>query len=140
MNYKIWKRKKKFLEVGSSWMLQKLQFRQKSTEFSLGCPMFCKKQQAKYPKRCPKSLWDSLGGISKLIEKKCKLKENYLPVLQTSASTKYCRGSENENIGNIGENIGKCRKHEKQCCKNENIADPDFEDNITNIEILSRYW
>jgi hypothetical protein len=46
-------------------------------------------------------------------------------VLQTSASAKYRRGSEQENIGNIGkisENIGKCSKNEKQCCKNENIG------------------
>jgi hypothetical protein len=32
--------------------------------------------------------------------------------------------------GKISENIGKCRK-------NENIADPDFDDNIANIAILS---
>jgi hypothetical protein len=31
-------------------------------------------------------------------------------VLPTSAAAKYRRGSENENIGNIGENIGKYRK------------------------------
>jgi len=36
-----------------------------------------------------------------------------VPVLQTLASTKYRGGSENENIGNIEENIGKCRKNEK---------------------------
>ena len=36
-----------------------------------------------------------------------------LSVLQTLAVAKYCRGSENENISNIGENIGKCRKNEK---------------------------
>jgi len=61
-------------------------------------------------------------------------------VLQTSASEKYRQGSKNENIGNIREIIGKWRKNEKQCCKNENIADPDFEDNIANIVILSRCW
>jgi hypothetical protein len=31
-------------------------------------------------------------------------------VLLTSATAKYCRGSENKNIGKIGENIGKYRK------------------------------
>jgi hypothetical protein len=34
-------------------------------------------------------------------------------VLPTSAAAKYRQGSENENINNIGENIGKCRKNKK---------------------------
>jgi len=59
--------------------------------------------------------------------------------LQTSASEKYRRGSKNENIGNIGEIIGKWRKNENNIVKtkiSENISDPDFEDNIANIDIM----
>jgi hypothetical protein len=36
--------------------------------------------------------------------------EDNTSVLPTSAMAKYRRGSENENIGKIGENIGKYRK------------------------------
>jgi hypothetical protein len=34
-------------------------------------------------------------------------------MLPTSAAAKYRQGSKNENIGNIGENIEKCRKNGK---------------------------
>jgi hypothetical protein len=43
------------------------------------------------------------------------------PVLPTSATAKYRRGSENENIVNIGENIGKYRKMSQGGKKYKNI-------------------
>jgi hypothetical protein len=43
------------------------------------------------------------------------------PVLPTSAAAKYRRGSENENIVNIGENIGKYRKMSQGGKKYKNI-------------------
>jgi hypothetical protein len=42
-------------------------------------------------------------------------------VLPTSATAKYRRGSENENIVNIGENIGKYRKMSQGGKKYKNI-------------------
>ena len=42
-------------------------------------------------------------------------------MLPTSAVAKYRRGSENENIGNIGENIGKYRKMSQGGKKYKNI-------------------
>jgi hypothetical protein len=65
-------------------------------------------------------------------------------MLQTSTSEKYRRGSKNENIGNIRENIEKyvvgMKNNVVRLKISENIVDPDFEDNITNIMILSRCW
>ena len=43
------------------------------------------------------------------------------PVLPTSAAANYRRGSENENIVNIGENIGKYRKMSQGGKKYKNI-------------------
>ena len=50
-----------------------------------------------------------------------KLIQVLKPVLPTSATAKYRRGSENENIVNIGENIGKYRKMSQGGKKYKNI-------------------
>jgi hypothetical protein len=42
--------------------------------------------------------------------------------------------------GKISENVVRMKNNVVRMKISENIADPDFEDNIANIEILSRCW
>jgi hypothetical protein len=69
--------------------------------------------------------------------------EESIPVLQTSALTKYRQDPKTKisaTSGKISENAVRMKNNVVRMKISENIADPDFEDNITNITILSRCW